>query len=625
MEESVMNRREELAQGGWPLLMRILGVAALAGGMMAAAPASASLPCTVAALSSLVPGVTVDSATEVPAAPPNPAFCSVSGFVKTTGFGAPDGSADFLFLLPANWNGKFLFVGVGGFAGLPSPQGIAPNPVDFAEALPLGYAIGTTDEGHRDKLPTPATPSSTDGSWSILAPGVPNQAALTDYFFRATHQVTVAGQRFTRAFFGSRLQRSYYEGCSNGGRQAYVEATKFPEDFDGIIAGDPFMDIRSLLAGENFQKQQLTLQTFLPAALLPQVDAAIRESCDAADGVVDGLIQNPAKCAFDPASLGPSGTGLLTAGQVQTLKAYFTATHDDDGNVIYTGSAVSDLGGGDGADLWSIGFFAPGQLLFDPTKPINIFTNFPSTQPTFDVNAAEPWGNFGFNPAPIGYQFTDHGIQFIIERDPAFNLRAFDAGSPIGQVSDAALRLFDQRTEPGDGDVPGKLIPFIAERRKMLIYHGLSDPALNAFRTINNYLALSRVIGLDELRETMRLFLIPGMHHCGGGPGPNTFETLTKLDNWVEHGIAPDSIEATHFTLGVPTRSMPLCAFPEEAQFSSAGGATAASPTGAGWSCDPANQGMLEVGPNGEQAGVGQQNNLFSDSPLVDIDVHGRR
>jgi feruloyl esterase len=615
----VMKRRDELAQRGRALLMPIIGLGALAGSALAAAgPASASQPCTVTALQNLVSSVTVLSATQVPAgntaiAPsstpfPHPAFCEVAGFVKTTGFGAPDGSADFQFRLPNPWNGKFLFIGVGGFAGIPSPFGIAPNPVDFAEALSLGYATGTTDEGHRD---SPLTPTA--AGWALLAPGVPNQAALTDYFFRATHEVTDAGKRFTRAFFGSALKRAYYEGCSNGGRQAYVEATHFPEDFDGIIAGDPFLDIRSLLAGENFQKQQLTPATFLPFTKLPAIDAAVLASCDALDGVTDGLIQNPAKCAFNPASLGPGGTGLLTAGQVQTLNAYFSATHDDDGNVIYTGSAVSDLGGGDGADLWSIGFILPGQ----PLPP-------PNTQATFDVNAPEPWGNFGFSPAPIGYQFVDHGIQFIVERDPTFSLREFDDESPIGVVSDAALRLFDQRTEPGDGDVPGKLIPFIAGRRKMLIYHGLSDPALNAFRTINNYLALSHVVGLDELRESMRLFLVPGMHHCGGGPGPNTFETLTKLDNWVEKGIAPDSIEATHFTNGVPTRSMPLCAFPEEAQFDPSSGATPVSATGTGWSCDPRNRGMLDVGPNGQQAGVGQQNNLFSDSPFVDIDIHGR-
>ena len=590
----------------------IVGLAVAGSLMLAAAPASASLPCTVPALSGLVPNVTVMTATPVPASGGMPAFCSVSGFVRTTGFGAPDGSADFLFNLPANWNGKFLFIGVGGFAGLPAGQGIAPNPVDFFEALPLGFATATSGLGHRATLPA-GDPSETDASWSIIAPGVPDEAKLTDYFFRATHEVTVAGKEFTRAFFGARLTRAYYEGCSNGGRQAYVEATKFPEDFDGIIAGDPFLDMRSLVAGATFQKQQLTPATFIPFTKLPAVDAAVRASCDAVDGVVDGLIQNPAKCAFDPRSLGPGGSGLLTLGQVDTLRTYISALRDNDRHVIYTGASVSDIpsppGEISGADLWHTGFIIP---------------NFA---------APEPWGGAGFGGpfpaiAPIAYQFVDHGIQFMVERDPTFNLRTFDDASPISTVGDAALDLFDQRTERGDGDVPVKILRFIGQNRKMLIYHGLSDPALNAYRTINHYLAVSQLVGgIDELRENMRLFLAPGMHHCVGGPGPNSFDTLRALDNWVEHGIAPDSIEATHFAHNNPAfgpdRRMPLCAFPEEAQFSPGGGATPVSVTGAGWSCNPNNQGMLQIGPNGRMAGVGQQNEpsgVHSDSDGEDPD-----
>jgi feruloyl esterase len=616
MRMTTLKRCDTVGRRSPPLTAAVVGLGALAGGMLAAAPASASPPCTVAALSGLVHDVTVITATAVPAAGATPAFCQVSGNVKTRGFGAPDGTADFQFQLPENWNGKFLFVGVGGFAGLPSPTGISPNPVDFAEALPLGYATGTTDEGHLDTMPAGA-PSSTDGSWAIDAPGVPDEARLADYFFRSTHEVTVAGKAFTRAFFGApALKRSYYDGCSNGGRQAYVEATHFPEDFDGIIAGDPFLDIRSLVAGENFQKQQLTAETFIPFTLLPAIDAAVKASCDAVDGVTDGLIQNPAKCAFNPQSLGPApgGSGLLSQGQVETLTAYISALRDDIGNVIYTGSSVSDIpsppGSIDGADLWSTGFIIP------------------------DFAAAEPWGGNGFGGpglalAPIGYQFVDHGIQYIVERDPTFNLRDFDAESPIGVISSAALRLFDERTAAGDGDIPITLVPFVLSRHKMLVYHGLSDPALNAFRTINNYLAVSRLVGgIDALRETMRLFLVPGMHHCGGGPGPNTFETLTALDNWVEHGIAPDSILATHFALNNPAngadRRMPLCAFPEEAQFSAASGATPINTTGTGWSCDPANQGMLQIGPNGEMAGVGQQNAPLGEAPFG-IEIPGLR
>jgi feruloyl esterase len=608
-----MKRRSGLPRGGKGLAP-LLGIGVVAGSVVAAVPAWASVSCTVDALNGLgVTDVTVASATPVSPGTtpfPHPAFCDVFGQVATHGFGAPDGSATFHFQLPTTWNGKFLFFGVGGFAGL--INGIAPNPVDFVEALNFGYATATTDTGHQATLPA-GSPSSTDGSWALTPSGQPDQAKLTDYFFRATHEVTVAGKQFAKSFYGAQsLKRAYFEGCSNGGRQAYVEATKFPEDFDGIIAGDPFLDIRSLLAGENFQKQQLTPTTFIPAALLPAIDTAIRTSCDAADGVADGLIQNPAKCSFDPQSLGPSpGSGLLTHGQVDTLRTYFSALRDDDGHVLYTGASVSDLaspsGAVSGADLWSTGFIIP------------------------KFADAEPWGGNGFGGAfpaiaPVGYQFVDHGIQFIVERNPTFNLREFDDESPIGRVSDDALRLFDERTEAGDGDVPGKLIAFIAQDRKMLVYHGFSDPALNAFRTINHYEALAQLIpgGFSELRENMRLFLVPGMHHCGGGPGPNSFETLTALDNWVEKGIAPDSIVAAHLNASsVPDRVMPLCAFPEQAQFDSKSGATPVNTTGAGWSCHPQNTDLLQVGPDGRLAGVGQQNEGVGDRFADDNGDHG--
>ena len=342
----------------------------------------------------------------------------------------------------------------------------------------------------------------------------------------------------------------------------------------------------------KFHKQNLqSANTFLPASKLPMIDAAVRASCDAADGVVDGLIQNPAKCSFNPnslvtASCTPGDNTCLTQGQADTLRNYFTALRDDDGHVIYTGAAVSDLGGGDGMDLWSLGFITP---------------NF---------SAAEPWGGNGFGGpfpaiAPIGWQFVDHGIQYLVERNPSFNVRSFDANSPIGVESDAALKLFDRRTEAGDGDQPAKLLPFIDQGRKMLLYHGLSDPALPAFRTINHYLAVADLVegGIRELQENVRLFLEPGMHHCGGGPGPNVFDTLTALENWVEHGQAPDSILAAHFNAaGVPDRTMPLCAFPTEARYNGTGKVNDA----ASWSCKPNNK-MLEVGPNGRLAGAASQ------------------
>src|SRR5216683_6792340 len=182
-----------------------------------------------------------------------------------------------------------------------------------------------------------------------LRPGVPDRAKLTDYYFRAVHEVASASKEIVRRYYGNAPRRAYFDGCSNGGRQAMVEATKFPDDFDGIISGDPFMDIRTILGGANFFKIQLaSSDVYIPATKLPMIDAAVYNSCDAADGMVDQLIQNPAKCSFDPKSLvTASCTGsdptCLTSGEANTLQKYLTALRDDDGNIVYTGQTVSDL------------------------------------------------------------------------------------------------------------------------------------------------------------------------------------------------------------------------------------------------------------------------------------------
>ena len=560
---------------------------ALAGLLIGTAPASAVLGnCTPSSLTALgVPGVAIVAAVDVAASAANPEFCDVLGTVKTTGFGAPDGSARFELRLPSPWNGKFLFLGVGGLAGTLNP---AANPVDALQSLAKGYATIVTDTGHVGQGLTPADQlgATTDARWALIAPGVPDEAKITDYYFRATHRVTQAGKLLVQAFYQGPISRAYFDGCSNGGRMAYMEATRFPEDFDGIVAGAPFLDLRVLLAGLRFHKTQLASPAaYIPASKLPMIDRAVRASCDATDGIADGLIQNPGKCAFDPKTLvtatcTAADATCLTLEQAHTLAAYFTALRDDEGGLVYTGAAVSDLGGGDGMDLWTTGFVPPTSFTAD-----------------------EPWGNQGFSPAPISWQFMDHVIKYIVKRDPNFDARSFDNGAP--RFDEEALELFDRRTEAGDADDPEQFKRFLDQNRKLIVFHGFSDPALPAFRTIRHYEALARrTSGFDALRKNMRLFLAPGMHHCGGGPGPNLFDTLSALENWVEHGVAPDAIPATHFVNNNPAlgvdRTMPLCAFPEQAQYRGSGDVNSA----ASWACTP-NQRLLEVGPNGRQAGLG--------------------
>jgi len=223
--------------------------------------------------------------------------------------------------------------------------------------------------------------------------------------------------------------------------------------------------------------------------------------------------------------------------------------------------------------------------------------------PPTDFAAAEPWGNAGFNPSPIGYQFSDHIIQSIVTRDPAYDIRAYDV-SRSGYIGFDTLAKFDARTAAGNASDPARYGAFIQSGRKMIIYHGYSDPALTPFRTINLYHQLAAIAGgYGPLQRSVALFMAPGLQHCFGGPGPNVFDTLAPLERWVEQGVTPTSIPAAHYAnddLAQPVdRTMPLCPYPTEATYAGAGDVASA----ANWSCSP-NERLLQVGPNGTQAGL---------------------
>ncbi len=187
--------------------------------------------CNPAALSALhVPNMNIASAVLVPAAPPNPEYCDVKGSVATSGEGADPGSANFEIMLPAKWNQKFIFNGVGGLAGSLTSSA---NPADQQLFLAKGYATAITDTGHLIANPT----------WEYTAPGVPDTPKIIDYFYRAVHQVTLAAKMLVKDYYGAEtIRRSYFDGCSNGGKMGLIEATRFPSDYDGIIAGSPWLD-----------------------------------------------------------------------------------------------------------------------------------------------------------------------------------------------------------------------------------------------------------------------------------------------------------------------------------------------------------------------------------------------
>jgi feruloyl esterase len=536
--------------------------------------AGAATACDAGALSALaVDGVTIVSAAHAGS------ICTVFGTLNTSG-GAPPGSAGFQLRLPDIWAGKFIFFGTGGFAGQDTDP--SANPVDIARALAGGYAAITTDTGHQG--------GGTDASWALIRPGVPAEAKVADFLYRATHEITLAGKSLVQGFYGRPIRHAYFDGCSNGGHQGMTEAADYPADYDGIIAGAPFFDAHVLLSGLHFFLRDLSSPAaYVPAAKLPAINAAVLLACDAADGVKDGLIQNPAACAFDPASLickGPETDACLKSAQPATVSAYVSETRDAAGHYVYAGASVTAL---TGAVIWSFGMAPPA-----------------------DLKAREPWGHGGFSPAPFGWQFSDHGLQFLVARQPAFDARSF-ANGQAGGFSEAGLDEFDRslgvartpRPSAGFSLSPASYASFLQGHGKLLLYHGLSDPAISPFSTMRLYEQMEGAVpgGTAKLQQSARLFLVPGMEHCGGGPGPNEFDTLTPLEQWVEHGVAPDAIGAVHHVGGDDRkpvdRGMKLCPFPRQAVYAGTGDVNDAD----SWACKE-NARMREVGGNGRAAGL---------------------
>ena len=547
--------------GGPGVLILLVGPAALLWCAIAASPAWA-MDCQVAALTALgVPNITITSATDVAAAAPNPQYCDVKGSVTTSGEGAGPNSAGFEAKLPATWNGKFIFNGVGGLAG---NLNSSANSVDQALFLARGYATAITDTGH----------VSTDPTWEITSPGEPNTPKVVDYFFRAVHEVTLATKQLVKNYYHSNtIAHSYFDGCSNGGKMGLLEAMRFPNDYDGIIAGSPWLDPvgTSLWSLKNVKA---LLDAYIPLPVFATVGAAITKQCDAADGVTDGLIQNPAKCAFTPDALVPE---TLTQKQADALKLIMKPVSDEKGNLVYPGSSVSNL----------------GQVNGSPRGPVNQLET-PATNPA----SARPWGD----ATPPGNWNLATGILLALGYyDPGVDLNSAIENNN-GVVKPAALKLVYDRLAADIPDDPSRYGAFFSQGGKLLIYHGYDDLIISPYSSIWFYEDLAEKNGgYEKLEGHARLFMVPGMQHCTGGSGPNTFDTLSALEKWVEKGVAPDAIPATHSTSSAIDRTMPLCKFPEEAHYKGSGDMNDSS----NWSCPQKDQSLLAAGPNGTQAGVG--------------------
>jgi len=549
--------RSSAGSKAWPGLAFALALAALVPLKATAALAG----CTAAAVTGLnVPRVTVSSVTDVAASGPTPEYCSVAGAVATHGEGAGPGSAQFILKLPASWNGKFLFLGCGGNCG--SVTSVSVESVDVAEALGLGYATVNTDTGHEQDPTTP------DPTWVLQSPGVPNEPAIVDYQYRAVHQVTVAAKELVKGHYGGAISRAYFDGCSTGGRQGMIEANRYPDDYDGIIAGDPVSNHSNLdIADIKNAKAFLPPDAYIPFSLIPTIDAAVLAQCDGLDGTVDGLIQNPGACSFDFNSLVPT---VLTKAQASGMISYLGQTFEQGGRPIFPGHPV--------------GFMTTATFE-------NVQEN---SAPAANPSAAEPWG---LGKGPTAWSNGDSATRYFVEYNPTFDVNN-DWPIRNNSIARSAFDLMHQRFGIGDASQPDQLDRFLAKGRKMLMYHGFADHLVSPWSSTWYYQALAgRHGGYDAVKKQVRLFMVPGMGHCSGGPGPNTFDTLNALDAWVTKGTPPDGIVAVNTGSG---RSMPLCAFPEAARY--VGGNTNLA---ASWACDAGDRRLLQIGSNGRLAGAG--------------------
>lgn len=478
-----------------------------------------------------LPDTTITSAQQVAAgqfippgasAPPAsvknlPAFCRVQATIKP----AKDSDIKIEVWLPVSgWNGKYRGQGNGGFAGFIDYPGLAT-------AVSAGYAAASTDTGH--------TGTPVDATWAL---GHPDK--IVDFGWRAIHEMTVKAKALIQAFYGDAPKHSYFLGCSNGGRQGLMEAQRFPEDYDGILAGAPANYWTEVFATfvYDIQATQATPASYIGVDKIPAIAKAVNAACDAADGVQDGVLNFPPVCHFDPAVLQckeADSPDCLTAPQVAALKKIYAGPHRANGQQMSVGFLP---GGEDGQGGWATWIaMGPGkdwQSLFAN----GFFTNMISSKEALDLKT--------------------------INIETAVNL----ANSQQGQTFNA---------------VNPNLKPFAAHGGKLIVYHGWSDAALPPQDAIHYWAEVGQAVGELETADFMRLFMVPGMQHCAGGPGANSFgqfgplgdpqhDVRAALEQWVEKGLAPDRIIATKFVSDADhsqgiKMTRPLCPYSQVAKY----------------------------------------------------------
>ena len=424
-----------------------------------------------------------------------PAFCRVAATLQPSS----DSAIKIELWMPeSGWNGKLQSVGNGAWAGTISYPAMAT-------ALAAGYAAASTDTGH-------------EGNNANFIIGHPEK--VTDFAFRAVHEMTLASKALISAYYGNPAKYSYWNGCSTGGRQAMAEAQRFPNDYDGIVAGAPAQYVTHLQGMQVWTSviSHKSEKGYIPPEKYATIHKAVLEQCDALDGVKDGVLENPRACKFDPKVLlckGADGPECLTGQQLYVAQQ------------IYAGPPSS------------------GAPLF----------------PGLEFGSEMGWASLA---GPKTMDLALDTYRLLLFQDPSWNYQTFDAERDIAKAD---------RTIGGQmNSIDHNLQPLFSHGGKLLQYHGWADPGIAPGSSVNYYNSvLEKMGGKAKVDNSYRLFMVPGMGHCGGGDGPNTFDMVSALDQWVTGGKAPDRIVASKVVNGATVRTRPLCPYPQVATYKGSG------------------------------------------------------
>lgn len=460
-------------------------------------------------------GIVRFTAVKSAAAGLTPEFCQVSGILSP--------EIAFEVSLPARWNGRFYMFGNGGHAGeaLDNPFRIAQRDA----ALQNGFAVAQTNTGH-DARREP-------GASFVLS----NPQKAIDFAYRAVHLTAVTARAITADYYGKPVSRAYWNACSNGGRQGLIEAQRYPEDFDGIVADAPWLDVTGFTIGSMWNQKALS-EVPVTEAQLELVADKVMEKCDTVDGLKDGLIDDPRQCDFDPAhdvpacSVDGDGKDCLTAAQATAITRVYGGPVSN-GKPFFPGfepgsEAVMGLFGGGTGSGWM-------KVIVSSQSDIK----------------------------PMDFDLAENAMRYLVHKppQPEYDYRTFDYDRDIHLLDD-----WGRLANAGDPD----LSVFRQRGGKLLMTHGWSDAILQPRVSINYY---QQAVAENDPDTTdfLRLFMIPGMAHCSGGTGPDRHDSMTAIINWVEKGKPPDAMIASQVVSEKVVRTRPLCPYPQVARYQGQG------------------------------------------------------